>query len=128
VRAAVVQLRVDSRASRLVAYVAAEEAPADLTEQLRARLRASLPDYMVPAHFVILEQLPLTPNGKIDRKALPAPGCCPEELGGSYVAARNSLEKQIAEVWCEVLKIARVGVLDNLRLRHSLLAAQVIKI
>jgi amino acid adenylation domain-containing protein len=129
VREAVVQLRVDTPGDpRLVAYVTADEPPADLTERLRARLRASLPEYMVPAHFVILEQLPVMPNGKIDRKALPAPGYCPEELGGSYVAARSTLEKQIAEVWCEVLKIERVGVLDNFFELggHSLLAAQVI--
>ena len=129
VREAVVQLRVDTPGDpRLVAYVAAEEPPAELTERLRARLRASLPEYMVPAHFVVLEQLPLTPNGKIDRRSLPAPGYCPEEHGGSYVAARSSLEKQIAEVWCEVLKIERVGVLDNFFELggHSLLAAQVI--
>jgi len=58
---------------RLVAYLVAENPPSDLVEQLRKLLRAAVPEYMVPSHFVELEGFPLTPNGKVDRKALPAP-------------------------------------------------------
>ena len=73
VRSAAVLLRADLPGGpKLVAYVGANGAPADLVERLRARLRASLPEHMVPAQFVVLEQLPLMPNGKVDVKALPA--------------------------------------------------------
>ena len=130
VRSAAVLLRTDSPGGpKLVAYVAANDAPADLVERLRARLRASLPEHMVPAQFVVLEQLPLMPNGKVDLKALPAPQQRPEELGNAFVAPRNPLEELIAEVWCEVLEIERVGVDDNFFELggHSLLAAQVVE-
>jgi len=99
---------------RLVAYVVANEPPADLFEQLRAMLREAVPDYMVPAHFVTLDALPLTPNGKVDRKALPAPQ---DRDAGSradtYVAPRNELEIGLAAAWQNVLGVARVGIHDS---------------
>jgi hypothetical protein len=91
---------------RLVAYVVgAAEA-----EALRAHLRGTLPDYMVPSAFVSLQALPLTPNGKLDRKALPAP-----EYAGAAASLppRNELERTVAGVWSEVLGVAEVGVSDN---------------
>ncbi|WP_141720108.1 AMP-binding protein, partial [Rhizobium sp. YK2] len=78
IRDAVVIARADeSGDKRLVAYIVptaeASVEPGELAAQLRAHLAACLPDYMVPAAFVRLEDLPLTPNGKLDRKALPSP-------------------------------------------------------
>lgn len=115
VRQVVVVAREDAPGDkRLVAYVVAPQAPAALMDELRARLRGSLPDYMVPALFVLLETLPLTPNGKIDRKALPAPaGGAGRSDAASYVAPTTELETSLAVAWEHVLGIARVGIHDN---------------
>ncbi|WP_054886199.1 non-ribosomal peptide synthetase [Pseudomonas sp. NBRC 111130] len=94
---------------QLVAYLVAEQA--DSLAAIKAHLAAVLPDYMVPAQWVLLEQMPLSPNGKLDRKALPKP-----ELGQSrreYVAPRNELEQRLAAIWQEVLQVERVGLTDN---------------
>ena len=79
--------------------------------ELRAHLQRSLPDYMIPQLFVMLESLPLTANGKLDRKALPTP----EGRQGTteYVAARTPMEVVLVQVWAEVLGLDRVGVHDN---------------
>ncbi|HEY7766994.1 amino acid adenylation domain-containing protein, partial [Longimicrobium sp.] len=91
----------------LVAYVVGG-AEAD---ELREHLRRSLPEYMVPADFVVLDQLPLMRNGKLDRGALPAPE--PVSAGTSYAPPRRPLEAALAEIWAEVLGRARVGVKEN---------------
>jgi acyl carrier protein len=93
---------------------------------LRRHLKETLPEYMVPAAFVTLEALPLTPNGKVDRKALPAPEnrLLPAEL----VSARTPTEEVVSEIWAEVLRVNRVGVMDDFFELggHSLLATQVV--
>ncbi|UQA94005.1 non-ribosomal peptide synthetase [Streptomyces halobius] len=96
---------------RLVAYLVAGHAPA--TGELRAHLGGTLPDYMVPAVFVTLDELPLTPSGKVDRRNLPDPELQSEQLGGEYVAPRTATEETLAAVWAEVLGVERVGVHDN---------------
>ncbi|HEX2080106.1 MAG TPA: phosphopantetheine-binding protein, partial [Longimicrobium sp.] len=126
---------------RLVAYVVAheDEAPADadadagegperaLVPALRAHLRGRLPDYMVPAAFVVLDRLPLTPNGKVDRRALPAPDGSRESLETAYQAPRTPLEETLAAIWAEVLGVQQVGVHDRFfdLGGHSLLAIRV---
>jgi amino acid adenylation domain-containing protein len=113
VRQAVVVAREDEPGrKRLVAYVVAEQGEAELGGALRTALQASLPDYMVPSAFVVLDELPLTPNGKVDRKALPAPEGEYAEAA-AYVAPRNEVEQAICEVWEEVLNRAQIGVEDN---------------
>jgi len=99
-----------------------------LISELRQQLRQQLPAYMVPSVFVVLEALPLNPNGKVDRKALPIPGDVQESLGVEYLAPRNDLEEQIAQVWAEVLKLERVGIHDNFfdLGGHSLMATQIV--
>jgi amino acid adenylation domain-containing protein len=113
---------------RLVAYVvAADAAPVDAGE-LRLHLKQSLPEYMVPSAYVVLEALPLTPNGKLDRRALPAPEA-DAVVRGEYVAPRTPVEEVLASLWCEVLKLDRVGVHDNFFELggHSLLALTLIE-
>ncbi|PON11000.1 hypothetical protein C2W62_47120 [Candidatus Entotheonella serta] len=94
--------------------------------ELRQYLSQTLPDYMIPAHFVSLPALPLTPNGKIDRNALPIP----EETGvdEGYNAPRTPAEDVLAAIWAEVLELERVGRHGNFFELggHSLLAIRVI--
>ncbi|HEX6863771.1 MAG TPA: amino acid adenylation domain-containing protein, partial [Thermoanaerobaculia bacterium] len=121
VREAVVVAREDRPGDRrLVAYVVGDVA----VEELRQSLRDRLPEYMVPAAFVILEALPLTPHGKVDRKALPAPE---QPASGSALAPRTPVEARLAGIWAEVLGLDQVGADDHFFELggHSLLATQV---
>ncbi|MBT9265316.1 amino acid adenylation domain-containing protein [Pseudomonas sp. MG-9] len=105
---------------QLVAYIvpsdaavlaADADAQASLRETLKAALRQHLPDYMVPAYLLFLEQLPLTPNGKLDRKALPAVDGRQQQR--EHVAPRSVMEKALAAIWQDVLSLENVGVEDN---------------
>ncbi|QDC03898.1 amino acid adenylation domain-containing protein [Pseudomonas sp. SWI7] len=91
---------------QLVAYLVAD---ADV-QALREALKASLPDYMVPAHVMLLDHMPLSPSGKIDRKALPLPEASSNQ---AFIAPQTPLEQQLARIWQDVLKLERVGVDDN---------------
>jgi amino acid adenylation domain-containing protein len=126
IRDAVVLLREDiAGEKRLVAYIvpAAESVPADSV--LRSMLRRSLPEYMIPAAFIALDEIPLTPNGKIDRRALPVPDR--DVAGAGYVAPRTPLEAAVAKLWRETLHLPRVGVTDRFFEvgGHSLLAVRI---
>ncbi len=96
---------------RLVAYYLGAEESVEPAE-LRQLAGHSLPEYMVPHHFVPLERIPLTPSGKLDRKALPAP---PRErvATAASVLPRNDAERKIAGVWERLLDITGVGVDDT---------------
>ena len=93
--------------------------------ELRQFLKAKLPEYMVPSAFVFLDALPLTPNGKVDRRALKAPD---SELNRSvsFIAPRDALELQLAQIWSEVLEVDWIGIQDNFfdLGGHSLLAVR----
>jgi amino acid adenylation domain-containing protein len=121
----VAQAVVEVRGDALVAWVVVEEgrAPGDL----RAFLKARLPDYMIPAVFARLDALPLTRNGKIDRRALPHPGSVARPDNG-FVAPRNPVEELLAEVYAELLRLDRVSVEDSFFELggNSLLAAQLV--
>ena len=99
-----------------------------LVPQLRGFLGERLPNYMIPAAFVLLEKLPLTPNGKLDRKALPPPERSRPDISTDFAAPRNQAEQSLATIWTEVLGIDRVGINDNFFELggHSLLATQVV--
>lgn len=114
--------------SRLVGYSVLHPDQSLTTSELYHFLKQKLPDYMVPSAFVLLEALPLTPNGKIDRKALPQPDFSRPDLDDRYVAPRNSIEQQVAEIWQQVLEVQRVGIYDNFFEigGYSLLATQAI--
>ncbi|KSF13116.1 non-ribosomal peptide synthase/polyketide synthase [Pseudomonas aeruginosa] len=135
VREALVIAVEGAAGAQLVAYLVPQaealasatlEVQAALRNELKALLRDSLPEYMVPAHLLFLERLPLSPNGKVDRKALPAPDA--GLLQEAYVAPRSELECQVAAIWQEVLKLQRVGLDDHFFELggHSLLAINVI--
>ncbi len=126
VKDVVVLAREDARGDkRLVAYLVCDEPQPEVAE-LRKKLGASLPDYMVPSAFVFLEAMPLTPNGKIDRKALPAPQWDRSAVQAEFVAPRNETEEQLTQIVAELLNIEKVGVFDNFFELggHSLLATQ----
>lgn len=99
-----------------------------LEPELRRSLAAKLPEYMVPAQFVMLGALPRTANGKLDRKALPPPDHLRPDLEQICVPPRNATEEKVASVWAAVLAIKTVGVHDNFfdLGGHSLLGTQVI--
>ncbi|MEI6703032.1 MAG: amino acid adenylation domain-containing protein [Deltaproteobacteria bacterium] len=101
----VVSHRTDEMENILACYYTEQE-PVSQAE-LRELILSRLPDYMLPAYFIRMEQLPLSLNGKVDRKALPKP----EELViTSYEEPTTPTEKGLAEIWCEVLGLGRVGV------------------
>jgi amino acid adenylation domain-containing protein len=132
-QAAVAARRGSGGEARLVAYVVPaveggdEAAAVALEAALRARLAASLPEYMLPAAFVFLAALPLTANGKVDLAVLPEPAAAPaaEE---ARVGPRTPLEELLCGLWERVIGVPHIGVHDNFfKLGgHSLLAAQVL--
>lgn len=113
---------------RLVAYVVPKEENPGTSEQLRTMLRDNLPEHMVPANIISLQQLPLTPNDKIDRKALPLPTQEKPDSAQVYQAPRTSVEEVVADLWCEVLGLNKSGIHEQFfdLGGHSLLATQII--
>ncbi|HEX8128485.1 MAG TPA: amino acid adenylation domain-containing protein [Pyrinomonadaceae bacterium] len=113
---------------RIVAYVATAGADSIGGDELRARLKETLPDYMVPAAIVVMDALPLTPNGKIDRAALPDPDSFGAGEEEERTSARSGIEEIVAGVWAQVLGINTVGMHDSFFDvgGHSLLATQVV--
>ncbi|WP_460157480.1 non-ribosomal peptide synthetase [Pseudomonas sp. S2_H10] len=117
IREAVVLALDAPSGKQLAGYLVTDVAEQDeaqqsaLRESLKAHLKSQLPDYMVPAHLILLASMPLTANGKLDRRALPAPD--PESNRQDYVAPSNELEVTLAQIWCDVLNVAQVGLNDN---------------
>ncbi|MBE9057067.1 non-ribosomal peptide synthetase [Sphaerospermopsis sp. LEGE 08334] len=124
----VVMAREDEPGKKLlVAYLVAQD-NVPTPSSLRNFLKSKLPDYMIPAAFVFLENLPLTPNGKINRRALPVPDHTQRNLEIDFVPPSTDTEKELADIWTEVLKLKQVGIHDNFFELggHSLLATQAI--
>ncbi len=111
--AAVVARDIGPGEKQLVAYLVSDQEQSSSVSEIRALLKRRLPEYMVPAAFVMLEQLPLTENGKVDRRALPAPGEMRPDLEAAFAAPRTLVEEVLADAWSEVLGLNQVGVDDN---------------
>jgi hypothetical protein len=114
---------------RLVGYVTPRTGTPPDPDRLRRKLAERLPEIMVPSAIMVLPALPLTPNGKVDRRALPvrAPAATQGPVAAAAAAPESSLEKAIAAIWCDVLKVPSVGTTDNFfdLGGHSLLVVQV---
>ncbi len=114
VRQAEVVLRDDLPGGRgLAAYLICEKGTHPSSGELRRWLEERLPAYMLPAAYVILDRFPLTPGGKVDRRALPT-----TEMAGSLKdkassTPRSALERQLVQIWEEVLGVKPVGIRDN---------------
>ncbi len=113
VRDAVVLAHDGVGGTQLAGYVVADSAEdaERLRESLRESLKRQLPDYMVPAHLMLLERMPLTVNGKLDRQALPQPDASLSQQ--AYRAPGSELEQRIAAIWAEILGVERIGLDDN---------------
>jgi thioesterase domain-containing protein/acyl carrier protein len=109
---------------RLIAYFVAEKESAPTAAELRETVKASLPDYMVPAAYISLDALPMTANGKIDRKALPEPAGIVMERSNELRPPKDPVELTITRSWSEALKVSSVRMDDNFfdLGGHSLLA------
>ena len=121
--------RVEVGDDRLLAYVVPAPGQRPSPINLRKTLRESLPNYMIPQQFVMLESLPLTANGKVDHKALPAPGAAPWLNPTRPKSPATATEKALAKLWSDVLGHDNVGVDDNFfdAGGHSLLTMRVIR-
>jgi amino acid adenylation domain-containing protein len=129
VREAVVVAREEaSKEKRLVAYVVASEGATPSLTELRAHLKDRLPEYMVPAAFVVLPSFPLSAHGKVNRAALPAPESGRLGVERAYSAPTGPIEEAMAEIWQSLLSVERVGVDDNFFELggHSLLATKLV--
>jgi pyochelin synthetase len=96
----------------LVAYTLPNPQMVVSVDEIRTFVRNRLPEYMVPTSFVMLDTLPLSANGKVDRHRLPDPDSVagPERV---FVEPRDDLERQLAQIWREILGVRAVGVSDN---------------
>jgi amino acid adenylation domain-containing protein len=127
VRETLVMAREDTPGDkRLVAYVVGNVDATVVTGELRSFLKEKLPDYMMPASFVLLDALPLTPHGKVDINAFPIPDQLRAGQDQALVSPRDLLELQLARIWEETLGTRRIGVNDNFFALggHSILAVR----
>jgi amino acid adenylation domain-containing protein len=110
---------------RLLAYIVPAASAPDRVS-IRNHLRATLPEYMIPSHFVIADTLPVNANGKLDRKALLLASPAEAARDRDFVAPRTDLEAELARIWGQLLKEEMIGVTDNFFELggHSLLAVQ----
>ena len=123
-----VAARSDSAEKRLVAYIVPTEGAEIWDRDLREILTRHLPDYMVPANFVLMDRIPVTPNGKLDKAALPPPTEQNQVRRDSYAGPRNEFEEIVEGIIAPILGLERVSIHDNFFLLggHSLMGAQLI--
>ncbi|MDJ0897303.1 MAG: amino acid adenylation domain-containing protein [Xenococcus sp. MO_188.B8] len=112
VREAVVICREDNPGNKyLAAYITSQENQTPIVNELKDSLRSRLPEYMVPTAIMVIDSIPLTANGKVDRNALPLPD--KEISTHDLVAPKTKLEKEIAQIWCELLELEQVSIEEN---------------
>ncbi|MBI0379469.1 amino acid adenylation domain-containing protein, partial [Streptomyces albiflaviniger] len=118
---------IDDEHARLIAYVTPADVGVAGPADIRRFAQGRLPTYMVPSAVVVLDALPLTSNGKLDRRRLPVPEVGRPELDVRFVAPRDVVEEVVAQIWCAVLGVDRIGVHDDFFELggHSLLVIQV---
>jgi amino acid adenylation domain-containing protein len=128
VRQVAVVVRGEGIDAGLVAYVSFNSGEGFSSSEMREFLRRSLPDYMVPANLVILDELPLTHSNKIDRRALPPWDPAERQSTTEFVPPETEIEEQLAGIWRELLKVDRIGTQDDFFELggHSLMATQVV--
>jgi acyl carrier protein len=129
VQRSVVVVREDTPGDkRIVGYVVARPKESFDASEVRQYLKQKLPEYMIPAALVLLDELPLTVSGKVDRRALPAPDQNGLQLANVYQPPRTPTEQTLVAIWGEVLKLEKLGIYDNFfdLGGHSLLATQII--
>ncbi len=115
IKEAIVIDRLDNKQNRyLAAYLILDAKKDDKISisEIREFLAKSLPAYMIPSHFMILDEFPLSPTGKINRRALPEPD---QNLliEKEYVAPQNDIEEKLSHIWSDILGMNRVGIDDN---------------
>ena len=106
----IVTLREDKEVSELLAYISTSGKTTLTLAHIRSSLKRYLPEYMIPNGFILLDEMPLTPNGKIDRNNLPLPTESQFLSSQNYLAPRNDIEQQVAEIWQEILEIDKISV------------------
>ncbi|MBL6449316.1 amino acid adenylation domain-containing protein [Fulvivirga sp. 29W222] len=107
--AAVVVRKSDDGEPYLCAYLVGSEMP---VQDIRKQLSTNLPEYMLPAYYIFLDDIPLTPNGKLNRNLLPEPGKV-INTGNVYEEPSTEMEKVLMPVWCRNLKIDKASINDN---------------
>jgi amino acid adenylation domain-containing protein len=124
-RAAVV-VRDDGDDQNIIAYLVPVPGVHLTPAELRAALLQNLPEYMIPAAFVMIDQIPTTPNGKLDRKALPAPDAAATRKSRESVPPQTPTQIKLAELWESLLKVKNVGIHESFfdLGGHSILAAR----
>ena len=115
-----------AKEKELVAYVVSEQKQ-DISK-LRSLLLVSLPEYMIPSHFVQLKEMPMTSNGKIDRKKIISLKDIEIQTQVKYVPPRNDIDKKLVKVWEQILEVDKIGIKDNFfdLGGHSLKATRII--
>jgi thioesterase domain-containing protein len=98
---------------RLTAYIVPRTGAPPAVADLKRFARDKLPPYMVPSSFVFVARIPVTPSGKIDLAALPAPEACDRPAAATDLPPRNELERRLATIWAQVLRVKSVGATDN---------------
>ena len=98
---------------RLLAFLVVDKNQHFSITELRSWLGEKLPDHMVPAVFILLDEIPLMPNGKVDRKALPQGPTARPDLSQNYIAPSTTLQKDLASIWRELLNLTGIGIDDN---------------
>ena len=99
--------------ARLIAYIVPTTQPPPTASALRRHLIKRLPEYMLPAVYMVLAALPLDANGKVARRLLPTPKAQRAHLDTPYVSPRTPFEERLAALWADVLQLERVGIHDH---------------